>query len=100
MIDVIVGGKRIADLVQGDVHLPEVGSHEPESPRPADIDEQAGGSRADNPVVGRAVTYIYDRQKAHLTASAAPAASAAPTMPASLPNWAGTTSARTVSRWM
>jgi len=52
MVNVIVGGERVADLAQGHARPLEVRLHDGQSPRPADVNEQARGARADNPVVG------------------------------------------------
>jgi hypothetical protein len=42
-IDVVVGGERAANLVERDIHPPEIRFHPSQSPRPADVDEQARG---------------------------------------------------------
>lgn len=52
MVDVIVGGERVANLAQGDAHLLEAGLHGPEGARPTDIHQQAGSTLAHHPVVG------------------------------------------------
>jgi len=52
VVNVIVGGKCVADLAQGYPLPLEVGLHSPEGPGPANVDEQAISACAYNPVVG------------------------------------------------
>lgn len=52
VVDMIVGGERVADFVQRHPHLPEIRLHHAERSRPADIDQQARSACADYPVVG------------------------------------------------
>lgn len=52
VVNMIMGGKRVANLTQGDVHPLEICLHSSEGSRPADVNQQARSPRTDNPVVG------------------------------------------------
>lgn len=62
MINVVVGGERVADFVEGDAHLLEICLHDPERSRPADVNQKARSAGADHPIVGGAVADIHDRR--------------------------------------
>jgi hypothetical protein len=58
---VIVGGKCVADFVEGRAHPLEVRLHRSEGAGPAEINQQPRRARAHNPIVGRAVTDVNNR---------------------------------------
>jgi hypothetical protein len=63
MVRVIVGGKCVADFVEGRAHPLEVRLHRSEGAGPADINQQPRRARAYNPIVGRAVTDVNNRHR-------------------------------------
>jgi hypothetical protein len=65
MVRVIVGGKCVADFVEGRAHPLEVRLHRSEGARPADINQQPRRARAHNPIVGRAVTDVNNRHRCY-----------------------------------
>jgi hypothetical protein len=50
VVNVVVGGERVANLAEGYARLPEVRLHGSKGPWPAHINEQARGAGAYNPV--------------------------------------------------
>lgn len=65
MVNVIVRGECVPDLVQGHAHSLEVRLHGSKGAGPADIDKQTRSARTDDPVVGRAVADIHNCHRRH-----------------------------------
>ena len=60
VVDMVVGGKPVPDLVQRHIHPLELRPHHAHAARPTEVHQQARRPRADDPVVGRAIAHIDD----------------------------------------
>jgi len=52
MVNMIVRGKRVANLAEGYPHLLEIRLHDSEGSWPTDVNKQTRDTRANNPVIG------------------------------------------------